>query len=149
MPLPTLAAAHAYVTEHGLQELLQSAVNACIQANAADPIGFLIEHLKAVKEAAVPAAAGAVAEEEKSAAAVVPAVTSEFDKKLCMAAVIGHLEQVEALLAKGANVKAGTFWEDPLHTAADGGSATVDTLLAHGADAGGGRGWGTPLHVVA
>ena len=82
MPLPTLAAAHAhaYVTEHGLQELLQSAVNACIQADAADPIGFLIEHLKAVKVVPAvpggePGGGGRGRGEEKTAAAVVPAVT--------------------------------------------------------------------------
>ena len=84
MPLPTLAAAHAYVTEHGLQELLQSAVNACIQANAADPIGFIIDHLKAVKEAAASNTMVAV-EKEEATTAVVPAVTSEFDEALCEA----------------------------------------------------------------
>ena len=49
--LPTRAIAHAYITEHDLQNILNRAVNACVHAKAADPIGFIIEHLKAVKEA--------------------------------------------------------------------------------------------------
>ena len=76
--LPTRAIAHAYITEHGLQNILNRAVNACVHAKAADPIGFIIEHLKAVKEAA--ASNTMVAEEkEEATTAVVPAVTSEFD----------------------------------------------------------------------
>ena len=50
--LPTRAIAHAYITEHDLQNILNRAVNACVHAKAADPIGFIIDHLKAVKEAA-------------------------------------------------------------------------------------------------
>ena len=50
--LPTRAIAHAYITEHGLQNILNRAVNACVHAKAADPIGFIIDHLKVVKEAA-------------------------------------------------------------------------------------------------
>ena len=33
-----------------LQNILNRAVNACVHAKAADPIGFIIDHLKAVKE---------------------------------------------------------------------------------------------------
>ena len=96
--LPTRAFAHAYITEHDLQNILNIAVNACVHAKAADPIGFIIDHLKAVKEAVVPvatsAAAGAVAEEEKSA--IEPAETSELAEELCNAATSpGHDSQEE------------------------------------------------------
>ena len=51
---------------------------------------------------AAPAAADAVAKEEKTATAVVPAVTSEFDEELLKAAKKGEASRkVEALLAKG------------------------------------------------
>ena len=84
--LPTRAVAHAYITEHGLQDILNRAVNACVHAKAADPIGFIIEHLKAVKEAATSNIM--VAEEkEEATTAVVPAVTSEFDEELLTAAI--------------------------------------------------------------
>ena len=88
--LPTIAIAHAYITEHDLQNILNCAVNACVHAKAADPIGFIIEHLKAVKEAATSNIM--VAEEkEATAAAVVPAVTSEFNDALLKAAKKGDL----------------------------------------------------------
>ena len=95
-----------------------------------------------MKEAAVPvatpAAAVAVAKEEKLA--IVPAATSEFDETLCKAAKKGTSREVEALLAKGAIVKAVVKYGPYagftlLHYAAQGGhSAIVDTLLAKGAD---------------
>ena len=104
--LPTRAIAHAYITEHDLQNILNRAVNACVHAKAADPIGFIIEHLKAVKEAAESNKVVAEEKEEAATTAVVPAVTSEFDWALLMAAYRGDLVKVEALLAKGADVKA-------------------------------------------
>ena len=87
------------------------------------------------------AAKDALLQEKTVAKAVVPAVTSEFDKPLLNAAQKGDFAEVEALLAKGADVKAvdktNSYLEGmtPLHYAAmRGHSAIVDTLLAHGAD---------------
>ena len=81
--------------------------------------------------AAAPAAAEVVAKEEKAAAAVVPAVTSEFDWELMMAALNGDHAEVEALLAKGANVKA-VDWHGrtPLHMAAYGGHSAIVDIAA-------------------
>ena len=158
--LPTRAIAHAYITEHDLQNILNRAVNACVHAKAADPIGFIIDHLKAVKEAATSNTMVAEEKEEKNedatTTAVVPAVTSEFDGVLLEAARKGDFAKVEALLAKGADVKAVSkdMYQEgntPLHCAAEKGhTAIVDTLLAHGADAKAvaKTGW-TPLHYAA
>ena len=112
--LPTRAIAHAYITEHDLQNILNRAVNACVHAKAADPIGFIIEHLKAVKEAAT--SNTMVAEEkEEAATTVVPAVTHQ---SLGIAVMYGDLAEVEALLAKGADVKAVDINAyTPLHSA--------------------------------
>ena len=158
--LPTRAIAHAYITEHGLQNILNRAVNACVHAKATDPIGFIIEHLKAVKEAATSNTTVAQEKEEKNedatTTALVPAVTSEFDGVLLEAARKGDFAKVEALLAKGADVKAVSkdMYQEgmtPLHRAAlNGHTAIVDTLLAHGADAKAVDSFGrTPLHFAA
>ena len=66
----------------------------------------------------------------------VPAVTSELDQALWEATWNHDLAEVEALLAKGADVKAlGWQGSTPLHyAAATGHTAIVDTLIAHGAD---------------
>ena len=72
--LPTRAIAHAYITEHDLQNILNRAVNACVHAKAADPIGFIIDHLKAVKEAAASNTMVAQKKEEE-------ATTSEMKEK--------------------------------------------------------------------
>ena len=80
--LPTRSIAHAYITEHDLQNILNRAVNACVHAKAADPIGFIIEHLKAVKEAAASNTMVAQKKEEATTPVpVVPAVTSEMKEK--------------------------------------------------------------------
>ena len=120
--LPTRAIAHAYITEHDLQNILNRAVNACVHAKAADPIGFIIEHLKAVKEAVESNTMVAEEKKEEATTAVVPAVTSEFDEALLEAARKGDLAKVEALLAQGADVKAvdASFFgggNTPLHAA--------------------------------
>ena len=71
----------AYVNKHDIENILSRATTACVHANAADPIGFIIDHLKAVKEAAASNATVADKKEEATTA-VVPAVTSEFDGAL-------------------------------------------------------------------
>ena len=80
----------------------------------------MVKEVAAVIPAAVAADAVAVAKEEKTATAVVPAVTSSLMEALLDAA--GNedgLAEVEALLAKGANVKAvDEDGDTPLHMAA-------------------------------
>ena len=50
MTLPTRDEAVAYIMEHGLQDLLSRAANACVKADAADPVEFLTERLQEIKE---------------------------------------------------------------------------------------------------
>ena len=157
--LPTRAIAHAYITEHGLQNILNRAVNACVHAKASDPIGFIIDHLKAVKEAATSNTMVVAVEKEEEATTVVPAVTSEFDEVLLKAAgMYGNcdLAKVEALLAQGADVEAVDKSEfgagkTPLHIAAwRGHTAIVEALLAKGANVKAvNKDGATPLHEAA
>ena len=146
--LPTIAIAHAYITEHGLQNILHRAVNACVHAKAADPISFIIEHLKAVQEAVesnTMVAEEKEEEEESTTTAVVPAVTSKFDTALfdprwrCAWRRIMANSRRSKALSQGADVNAVTkellSGATPLHYAAEkGDTEIVDTLIAHGAD---------------
>ena len=50
MTLPTRDEAVAYIMAHGLQDLLTRAANACVKADATDPVDFLIERLQAIKD---------------------------------------------------------------------------------------------------
>ena len=50
MNLPTRDEAVAYIMAHGLQDLLSRAANACVKADAADPVEFLTERLQEIKE---------------------------------------------------------------------------------------------------
>ena len=100
--LPTRAIAHAYITEHGLQNILNRAVNACVHAKAAEPIGFIIDHLKAVKRRP---SNSMVAEEKRRTAAVVPAVPPGVWRGCRW--FKSDLAEVEGLLRKGADAAVG------------------------------------------